>query len=142
MDENEEWKPVVGFESHYAVSSTGRLWRTKLYKGRRKDRPPQTQNKILTPRHVNGYIGYCLCVNGTVTQHLAHRLVARAFLGPAPEGTEINHINGQKKDNRVENLEYVTRKQNIAHAISIGIGRWLDRPMHLPPPYLRKRKNH
>jgi hypothetical protein len=121
----ETWKPVVGFESHYAISSEGRLKRTKLYKSPRKDQPAKTQLKIHKPRYTTaGYAAYCLCVNGVVVQRLAHRLVAEAFLGPIPKGTEVNHKNAKKGDNRVENLEYLSRRDNLMHALSFGIGRW------------------
>ena len=48
---------------------------------------------------------------------LVHRLVAEAFLGSPPDGYEVNHINSVKDDNRIENLEYVTRSQNLLHAV-------------------------
>jgi hypothetical protein len=50
-----------------------------------------------------------------------HSLVAAAFLGPCPEGMEINHKNAIKTDNRVENLEYVTRVANLKHARDLGL---------------------
>jgi hypothetical protein len=49
-----------------------------------------------------------------------HRIVAELFIGPCPPGMEVNHRDGDKQNNRAENLEYVTRKQNMAHAKDIG----------------------
>jgi len=49
-------------------------------------------------------------------QPLVHRLVLEAFVGPAPEGMEANHINGQPFDNRLCNLEWITHKENMAHS--------------------------
>lgn len=50
-----------------------------------------------------------------------HVLVAAAFLGPCPDGQEINHKDGNKQNNCVENLEYVTRSENLAHAWRMGL---------------------
>lgn len=61
------------------------------------------------------------CVNGKNKPTLVHRLVAVAFLGPIPDGQEVNHLDGNKANNRASNLEYVTRKGNMAHAQRIGI---------------------
>jgi hypothetical protein len=51
-----------------------------------------------------------------------HVAVANAFLGPCPEGMEVNHKNGNKKYNNVTNLEYMTRQQNVQHAYDTGLG--------------------
>ena len=51
---------------------------------------------------------------------LLHRLVAATFLGPCPSGLEVNHKNGIKIDNRVENLEYTTRLENLEHSWARG----------------------
>jgi len=52
-----------------------------------------------------------------------HRMVWQSVHGPIPEGREINHINGIKSDNRLANLELVTRGENIAHAYRLGLRR-------------------
>lgn len=54
-------------------------------------------------------------------QKAIHRLMAETFLGPCPEGMEVNHKNGVKTDNSVGNLEYVTRSQNVQHAFDTGL---------------------
>lgn len=60
----------------------------------------------------------CLCV-GSLNRYV-HRIVAELFIAPCPPGMEVNHRDGNKLNNRVENLEYVTRKQNMEHAKNIG----------------------
>lgn len=57
--------------------------------------------------------------DGKSKTHRVHRLVASAFLGPIPDGKEVNHRNGDKADNRAENLEVVTRSENIRHSIDV-----------------------
>ena len=116
----EEWRPVVGWETHYAVSSLGRIKRTAPARG-------VTVGRILRP-HPNKIDGYpCLSLwrGGRGKNVRVYRLVARAFLGPRPPGTEINHINGRKVDSRLVNLEYITHAENVQHGYDIG----LHRPM-------------
>lgn len=76
---------------------------------------------------LNGPTGY-LRLNLTVNRdpqirrtRYVHHLVAAAFIGPRPEGLFINHKNGNKLDNRASNLEYCTRKENVTHAMSLGL---------------------
>lgn len=62
------------------------------------------------------------CADGYVriAGHYAHRAIWEAVFGPIPAGMEINHINGNRADNRLHNLEVVTRRENISHAIRLG----------------------
>lgn len=109
--EGEEWRPVVGYEEHYAVSNTGRVKRTSY--GKRTN--PGRLRKITTAR--SGYQWLRLNVDGQESKALfVHRLVLEAFIGPRPD-LDVNHKNGNKSDNRLENLEYCTRAENIRHAI-------------------------
>lgn len=62
-------------------------------------------------------------------KRLVHRVVLQAFLGPCPLGHEVNHVNGVKSDNRAENLEYVTRSANVAHAYGIATTRRENRQL-------------
>jgi hypothetical protein len=109
----EEWKPVEGYPS-YAVSNYGRIMRTARGKSTRPGR-------ILAPiTDANGYLRIGLCEKGKSKHPRIHALVASAFLGPRPDGHEINHIDHDRSNNRVENLEYVTHPRNMQHSIMAG----------------------
>lgn len=112
--EEEIWLPVVGYEDRYHVSSLGRLLSLKFKRGSRP-------GFILSNMGRSGYLYVPLCDGSAKKTKLLHRLVASAFLGPCPVGLQVNHKNGVKSDNRIENLEYVTRSENLRHAWKMGL---------------------
>ena len=122
MNINEQWKPVEGFEGLYAVSNLGRVKSLGNDKSRKE--------KILKPHKVNGYLRVTLCKDWKRKFFLVHRLVAEAFL-PNPEGLEqVNHIDENKTNNVVSNLEfcdckynnnYGTRNKRVASALSKSV---------------------
>lgn len=112
----EEWQDVLGWEGVYQVSNRGRVKRIKPARGTRPGR-------ILSTSYKNAY-GYPVCVlrDGDRREAcLVHRLVAAVFIGPCPEGHEVNHANGVRDDNRPENLEYVTRAENNQNILDRGV---------------------
>lgn len=114
MNRKKVWKSVVGFEGVYSVSNDGDIRRDL---GGFKN---TVVGKILAIGTTsNGYGTISLCCNGKKLSSSVHKIVASAFFGPPPSGHQVNHINGNKKDNRVENLEYVTPIQNMLHAVNV-----------------------
>jgi len=108
----EIWKDVVGFEGIYQVSSLGRVKRVMGYQCRKE--------RILKPQqHRSGYLSISLSRDGQVSRKSVHRMVLEAHVGPAPEGCEANHRNGNVTDNRVANLEWVTKSENNQHAYRV-----------------------
>lgn len=111
----ETWKPIPEYEGIYEVSDRGNVRRIKLARG-----SGFMQNMKQAPNHY-GYPRVSLCRDNAPKQFLVHRLVAAAFLGPCPVGQEVNHKDGDKANPRLENLEYVTSKQNSEHATAHGL---------------------
>lgn len=110
----EIWKDVKEFEGLYQVSNFGRV-KSLNYNHTGKGR-------VLNPYVDNtGYCQVSLYKNGKMYQKQIHRFVAETFI-PNPNNLEcVNHINGIKTDNRIENLEWCTRKENIIHALKNGL---------------------
>ena len=80
-----------------------------------------SKRKKLKQSKRNGYLCVSLCNNGFSKSFNVHRIIAEAFI-PNPENKpQVNHINGIKTDNHVENLEWVTQSENTIHALSIGL---------------------
>ena len=117
MEEKEIWKPVVGFENLYEVSNMGRvksLERT-VWSGLNGGCYITIPERILKPRKASGYLQVALYKDGKGKWCLVHRLVASAFI-PNPQGLpEVNHISEDKADNNLENLEWVSPKENVNH---------------------------
>lgn len=112
---NEIWRDVVGYEGLYQVSNIGRV-KSLPRNGTIKE------ERILKPRITkNGYL-YVHLRNGSISKYVkVHKMVAVAFI-PNPENKpQINHINGIKTDNRVDNLEWNTASENMLHAIKLGL---------------------
>lgn len=110
--DKECWKPIKGYEK-YMVSNTGKV-KSLDYMHTGKEHILKT----VTANH--GYLAVSIYDNGKPKRILLHRLVAMAFIPNPNNYREVNHIDCNKHNNCVDNLEWVTPKQNIRHAIEKG----------------------
>lgn len=108
----EEWKPISGFEELYEVSNLGRI-KSIARLG--------TKGGVITNHNNGGYLKAHLYKNGKQYDFFIHRLVAIAFIPKVNGKTEINHKNGNKLDNTIDNLEWCNRSENISHAVDNGL---------------------
>jgi len=116
-EEAEIWKPVVGYEGLYEVSSLGRvrsLERTCPCKPKGILRTRKVPARIMTPVERLGYTTVLLSKNAKKTKTLIHLIVLAAFVGPKPHGMQGCHGNGVRSDNRLSNLRYGTPSENAA----------------------------
>lgn len=105
----EEWKDIEGYNGVYQVSSLGNVRTFSRWPGKGRLLKPQTTKK--------GYRSVRLYCGASFKFITIHRLVAKAFIINTELKPQVNHINGNRADNRVENLEWVTGSENVQHSI-------------------------
>jgi len=122
--EGEVWIQMKGREKYHRISSFGRI--SSLCNSVRKIARPMRQEKVLK-QHLNSHTGYYSYTfkwvkeNGKAKRDNIHRLVALHFIPNPNDLAEVNHKDGDKTNNRVENLEWVSREQNIQHGFTNGL---------------------
>jgi hypothetical protein len=115
----ELWKDVKGYEGFYEVSNLGRVRRVCKYVGsglRFNDHVLRRGGVLKQNKKRNGYLTVDLSKDNTVKTISVHRIVAEAFLEKIDGKDFVNHKNCNREDNRVENLEWCTPKENSEHA--------------------------
>ena len=99
----EIWKDIAGYENKYQISNLGRI---------------KNKKHIMKPmKTTNGYLTACLWKNGKQRKILIHRLVAQSFLENPYDYKEINHIDEDKTNNQLDNLEWCSHKYNMNYGL-------------------------
>ena len=97
----EIWKDIAGYEGDYRISNTGKIYSIKRNRMLKQSNQP------------DGYYRVRLCFNGVVKSFLVHRLVATTFISNPTGLLEVNHIDEDKSNNSIINLEWTSRKDNV-----------------------------
>lgn len=115
--DGELWRPVVGYELLYQVSNFGRFKTVERIRIHPAKGEQLKRERLLSIFKRDGYGNVCLIKDGVEKRTGIHRLVAEVFI-PNPENKPfVNHIDFNRSNNCVDNLEWVTQKENIAHSI-------------------------
>lgn len=122
-DIEEIWKDIEGYEGLYQISNLGRVKSLKRYSKYKNSKRFINEKIIKLQKSKNGYLRVELCKNNIKKKYLIHRLVGYAFLNNYDNNLEINHKDGNKQNNNVENLEWITRSENERHAYKMGLAK-------------------
>lgn len=109
----EEWRPICGYEGLYQVSNLGRVKSLKNNKGIYREKI------LIIGKNKDGYLQINLCKEGKMKTFRVHRLVANAFIENPNEYTTVNHIDENKENNCVDNLEWMNLSQQQRHGTCI-----------------------
>lgn len=113
----EIWKDIPGYEGYYQISNTGRVksLSRKINYNHPKFSKRSMEEKILSPKITNGYLGINLYINKKRRSFLIHRLVAEAFIPNPLNLPQVNHKDENKFNNSVNNLEWCTLEYNLLY---------------------------
>ena len=115
----EVWKDIKGYEGKYQISNQGRV-KSLIFSNRQAT---FKKERILKQRDNTNYYQVSLSKNNVVKQYLIHRLVAEAFIENPDNLPCVNHKDGNKKNNNINNLEWCNYSYNTKHSYNIGLQR-------------------
>lgn len=120
---NEEWRDITGYEGLYQVSNIGRVKSLDRMTNGKSGSLRMVKGRLRSPSKSGwGYLAVLLVdKTGNHTQHAIHKLVAESFLNNNENLPQVNHRNGIKTCNKVDNLEWITPSGNTQHAYDTGL---------------------
>lgn len=128
----EIYRDIQGYEGHYQISNLGNIKSLKrLIKRCNSNKSYFIKERILKQSISNGYYAITLNKNNKQKRFCIHRLVALAFLENPKNKEEVNHKDGNKLNNCVDNLEWCTKSENTLHAYKIGLMIPNNKPKYL-----------
>jgi len=113
----EGYKIIPGFDN-YGCTKDGKILSLSM---RAHNYHIKRIKQLSAAKSPDGYMKVALCKNGKGHTFLVHTLVAMSWIGPKENGMQINHKDGNKTNNSIDNLEYVTHAENIRHSWEIGL---------------------
>jgi len=115
----ERWKWIPGYGKHYEISTFGRVRSHHKGRGALGSVISNTFTRYLvnSPFSKNGYLGLHLFKNNTSKGFYIHRLVLMTFTGPCPKDFQASHLDGDPKNNRLENLKWLSCSENLYHRV-------------------------
>jgi hypothetical protein len=113
----EVWKDIPGYEGKYQASNLGRI--RSLDRPRFKGRVLKHDKRLSSKDRKRAYYTICFSVDGFTKYEYVHRCIAKTFVENPENKSEVNHINGDKLNNAVSNLEWINRKDNCKHSRSV-----------------------
>jgi NUMOD4 motif/HNH endonuclease len=117
----EIWKSIEGYEGKYEVSSLGRVKSLSRVVVKRGIEYTYQDKIIYLDKTNTGYFRATLCKDGSCKKFGVHRLVAQAFISNPEDKPTVNHIDGDKSNNTLSNLEWNTHSENSQHSIDTGL---------------------
>ncbi|MGA9651922.1 NUMOD4 motif-containing HNH endonuclease [Pedobacter sp.] len=128
--EQERYVPVAGYEGFYEVSTHGNIRSVDRTVIRNDGTPHFCKGRVLINKFFTGYARVCLSKNNIHQDVIVHRIVCSAFHGEGKPNYQVNHIDGDKRNNHYTNLEWLSALENIRHATSTGL---MKRKGHFNP---------
>ena len=117
----EIWKDIKGYEGMYQISNYGRVKGLERWTHFKNGKKPRLEpERILKfKKHHKGYLKAQLRKEDKMKSYFIHRLVAQAFIPNPEEKSQVNHIDGDKTNNHVSNLEWNTQSENLRHSYHV-----------------------
>lgn len=117
----EIWKDIEGYEGLYQVSNYGKVKILPKFRNNGTNGYVSKEKLMKQCKHNLGYLFVVLSKNGKYKHFYVHRLLTQAFIPNPDNKPHVNHIDGNKQNNSIDNLEWCTAKENVIHAFKTGL---------------------